>query len=207
MKKKRTYTAVILILAATAAIGNFFYFYGAIGRKEEISISAFPKKIGQWSSVDVPLEKRVYDLLETKNLIMRDYRNKNGETINFYVIYSRDDRKVSHPPEICLQGDGATVVEKSPLIVAGKIKATKLVLEKKDSREIAVYWFKAGENYTNNYIGQQFKVSLDRLMGKRTSLALIRLIAVVENNNDQQTLARILSFSSAIEPFLKKYAP
>ncbi|MFH0827579.1 MAG: exosortase C-terminal domain/associated protein EpsI [Candidatus Omnitrophota bacterium] len=207
MKKYKTFSAVLLILVLAGITGNFFYFSGVIGRRDEVSIANFPKTIGEWSSIDVPLNKRVYDLLETKNLIMRDYKNPKGEMVNLYIIYSQDDRKVSHPPEICLQGDGATVVEKSPLNLSSKIKATKLVLEKKNSREIAVYWYKAGKEYTNDYINQQIKVSLDRLLGKRTSLALIRVIAVVENDNEKQTLAKILSFCSAIEPLVLKYAP
>lgn len=206
MKKYRTFSAVFLILVLTAIAGNFFYFSVIISRQDEISIANFPKIIGEWSSVDVPLDKRVYELLETKNLIMRDYKNQKGEAVNLYIIYSQDDRKVSHPPEICLQGDGGTVVEKSLLNVSSKIKATKLVLEKKNSREIAVYWYKAGKEYTNDYISQQIKISLDRLWGKRTSLALIRVIAVIENNDDKQTLAKILSFCSLIEPLLLKYA-
>jgi len=207
MKKYKTFTAVFLVLILTAIAGNFFYFSGVIGRSNEVSIANFPKTIGEWSSVDVPLDKRVYELLETKNLIMRDYKNQKGESVNFYIIYSQDDRKVSHPPEICLQGDGATVVEKTQLKVGNNIDATKLVLEKRNSREIAVYWYKAGKDFTNNYISQQLRFSLGRLMGKKTSLALIRVIAVVENNDEKQAIAKIRSFCSAIEPLLQKYAP
>ncbi len=207
MKKKKTFIAVLLILILAGLIGNFFYFFGIISQSKEISIAKFPNVIGEWSSVDVPLDKRVYDLLETKNLIMREYKNHKGEEINLYIIYSQDNRKVSHPPEICLQGGGSTVVEQTKLKVGNSINATKLVLEKKNSREIAVYWYKAGKEYTNDYINQQLKVSFQRLLGKKTSLALIRVIAEVKNNNEPEALAKILSFCSLLEPLLSKYAP
>ncbi len=207
MKKNKTFIVVLLILALAGLIGNFLYYFGIISSSKEISIAQFPKTIGEWSSVDVPLDKRVYDLLETKNIIMREYKNRNDDKINLYIIYSQDNRKVSHPPEICLQGDGATVVEKIQLKISSKINATKLVLEKKDSRELAVYWYKAGKEYTNDYIIQQLKVSLQRLLGRKTSLALIRVIAEEKNNNEQEVLLQILSFCSLLEPLLSKYAP
>jgi EpsI family protein len=207
MRKNRTFAAVFVILALSGILGNSFYFSQVIAAKEEVSIANFPKTIGEWRSVEVPLSKREYDLLETKNLIMRNYKNKNGDEVNLYIIYSQDNRKVSHPPEICLQGGGASVVEKSKLGLPGGINATKLVLEKKNSREIAVYWYKAGKVYTNDFISQQFKISWDQLLGRRSSLALIRVISIADNNNDALTLSKILSFCSAIEPLLSQYAP
>jgi EpsI family protein len=205
MKKYKTFTAVLLILFLSGLIGNFYYFSWVIGSKDEISMANFPRAFGGWTSVDIPLDRREYELLETKNLIMRNYKKQTGESVNLYIIYSQDNRQVSHPPEICLQGDGSTVVEKTQLKVGRNINATKLVLEKRNSREIAVYWYKVGREYTNNYISQQLKVSLDRLLGRKTSLALIRVIAVVENNDDKQALDKILSFCSSIEPLLPKY--
>ncbi len=207
MKKNKTFIAVFLILVLAGLIGNYFYLFRIVSQTKEISIANFPQVIGEWSSVDVPLDKRIFELLETNNLIMREYKNRKGEVVNLYIIYSQDNRKVSHPPEICLQGDGSTVVEKTQLKVGSNINAIKLVLEKKNSQEIAVYWYKAGKEYTNNYLRQQLKVSLQRLFGDKTSLALIRVIAEVKNNDEQEALSKILSFSSLLEPLLSKYAP
>lgn len=207
MKKKNTFITVFLILIIAGLTGNFFYFFGINDKTPELSISQFPKEIGEWSSVDLSLNKRVYDLLGTDNLIMREYKNPNGEKINLYIIYSQDSRKVSHPPEICLQGDGFSVVEKTKLKVSYNINATKLILEKRNSREVAVYWYKAGKEYTNDYINQQLKFSFQRFVGKRTSLALIRVITKAENNDEHEALSRIFSFCSLLEPLLSKYAP
>lgn len=206
MKKNKTFSAVVLILVISGIIGFSFYFSAPVDSKDA-PIKNFPLKIGDWKAEDIPLDERVYDLLETKNLILRDYQDPQGRKINFYVIYSRDNRKVSHPPEICLQGDGGTVVEKSPLKISPAINANKLVMEKKTTRELAVYWYKAGSHYTANYVDQQIRMSWDRLLGKKTSLALIRVIAVVENNNDQEAMSRIREFCALIEPLLAEYAP
>lgn len=206
MKKNKSFSAVVLILVISGIIGFSSYFSAPVDTKDT-PIKNFPLEVGNWKAQDIPLGQRIYDLLETKNLIMRDYQDPQGRKINLYVIYSRDNRKVSHPPEICLQGDGATVVEKTPLKISSSINANKLVMEMKAGREIAVYWYKAGSHYTANYVDQQFRMSWDRLLGKKTSLAMIRVIAVVENNNDQEALSRIREFSALIEPLLSKYAP
>ncbi|MCX5707734.1 MAG: EpsI family protein [Candidatus Omnitrophica bacterium] len=206
MKNNKSFSAVILILVISGIIGFSFYFSAPVESKDS-PIKNFPLEVGNWKAQDIPLDERVYDLLETKNLIMRDYQDSRGRKINFYVIYSQDNRKVSHPPEICLQGDGAAVVEKTPLKISSAINANKLVMEKKHSRELAVYWYKAGSHYTANYVDQQIRMSWDRLLGKKTSLALIRVIALVENNNDQEALSRIREFCALIAPLLSKYAP
>ena len=206
MKNNKSFSAVVLILMISGVIGFSFYFSAPVDSKDTPIIN-FPLQVGNWKAQDIPLDERVYALLETKNLIMRDYQDPQGRKINFYVIYSRDNRKVSHPPEICLQGDGATVVEKTPLRISPAINANKLVMEKKSTRELAVYWYKAGSHYTANYVDQQIRMSWDRLLGKKSSLAFIRVIAVVENNNDQEALSRIREFSALIEPLLAKYAP
>ncbi|MFH0827561.1 MAG: exosortase C-terminal domain/associated protein EpsI [Candidatus Omnitrophota bacterium] len=206
MKKNKTFSAVVLILVISGIFGFSSYFSAPVDSKDTL-IKNFPRVIGGWKAQDIPLDQRIYDLLETKNLIMRDYQDPQGRIINLYIIYSQDNRKVSHPPEICLQGDGATVVEKTPLKISAAIKANKLAMEKKLTREIAVYWYKAGSHYTANYVDQQIRMSWDRLMGRKTSLSLIRVIAVVENNNDQEALSRIREFSALIEPLLPEYAP
>ena len=170
-------------------------------------MSDFPKAIGEWTSEDVPLDERTYELLETKNLIMRDYKDSKGGTVNLYIVYSQDNRKVTHPPEICLQGGGGTVVDKTPIQVTDSIKATKLLIEKAISQELVIYWYKSGNVNTNIFLMQQFKMAIEHLLGKKTSIAMIRVMTTIENNRQEEALSRLKSFCSLIEPLLNKYVP
>jgi EpsI family protein len=139
---------------------------------------------------------------------MRNYINKQKEAVNCYIIYSQDNRKVAHPPEICLQGAGATVVDKTAIQVTDSIKATKLILEKSLSRELVIYWYKAGNLNTNDYIKQQLKIAINRMLRKNSSGALIRLVTEIKGDNqDNKALSLLQAFAKQIEPLIQKYAP
>jgi len=203
----KTFLFIALILTVVAVFSLISYMPIKPNAATKISVTDFPKTIGEWVSQDIPLDKRVYELLETKNLIMRNYINKQGEAVNCYIIYSQDNRKVAHPPEICLQGEGATVVEKTAIQITDSIKATKLILEKSLSRELVIYWYKAGNLNTNDYLKQQLKIVIDRMSRKSSSGALIRLATEIKGDNQDKALSLIQSFAKQIEPLIQKYAP
>ena len=203
----KTFLFIALILILVAVFSLISYMPIKPNAAMKISVTDFPKTIGEWVSKDIPLDERVYALLETKNLIMRNYLNKQGEAVNCYIIYSQDNRKVAHPPEICLQGEGATVVEKTAMQVTDSIKATKLVLEKPLSRDLVIYWYKAGNLNTNDYIKQQLKIVINRMLRKSSSGALIRISTEIKGDNQDKALSLIQSFAIQIEPLIQKYAP
>lgn len=173
----------------------------------KVRVSDFPASIGDWVSTDVPISETVYRILETRNLFIRDYKNAGGESVYLYIVYSEDNRKVSHPPEVCLMGGGLTIIEKTPVPITNSIRATKLLVEKADSREVVVYWYKAGPLYTDSYLKQQLKIVTDRVFGRRTPGALVRLSTAVKGNDQEAALKLLEAFSVRIEPLLAKYVP
>jgi EpsI family protein len=203
----KTFFIIITILIPIAIISFLSYSFTGFDKNSTVKMSDFPKTIGEWTSEDIPLDQRVYELLETDNLIMRDYKNKQGETVNLYIIYSQDNRKVAHPPEICLQGEGATVVDKSPIQITNIINANKLILEKRTSRELAIYWYKVGKLNTNVFLKQQLNMAISGLFGRKTSIAMIRVIAVIQDNKQDEALNKIKSFCAGMVPLLEKYVP
>lgn len=203
----KTFIFIVLILTVVAVFSLISYIPSKFDAAIKTSVTNFPKVIGEWKAQDIPLDQRVYELLETKNLIMRNYINKQGESVNCYIIYSQDNRKVAHPPEICLQGEGATVVEKTTIQVTDSIKATKLILEKSLSRDLVVYWYKAGNLNTNDYIKQQLKIAINRMLRKSSSGALIRLVTEIKGESQDKALSLIQTFAKQIEPLIQKYAP
>ena len=203
----KTFIFIAVILTAVAVFSLISYIPVKPDAVMKISITDFPKVIRGWKAQDIPLDERVYELLETKNLIMRNYINKQGDSINCYIIYSQDNRKVAHPPEICLQGEGATVVDKTAIQITDSIKATKLILEKPFSRDLVIYWYKTGNLNTNDYIKQQLKIAINRMLGKSSSGALIRLATEIKGDDQDKALILIQSFAKHIELLIKRYAP
>jgi len=203
----KTFIVVICILAIVSVIGFMAYLPARTDIGTKIKVADFPKVIGEWRGEDMPVDERSYEILETRNLFVRNYKNSKGDSIRFFIVYSEDNRKVSHPPEVCLLGSGATIVDKQSLLVTPSIKGNKIIVEDKDSREMVIYWFKAGKLNTDQYLRQQLKIVLDRMFGKRTSGALIRLSTDIKGDEEQAALSLMKSFCNQIEPLLAKHVP
>ena len=163
------FVVVFLILIVAIIIGFNSYLPERFDSSTAIKVTDFPMTIGDWNATEMKLSERDYEILETRNLFVRDYKNSKGDSVYLYLIYSQDNRKVSHPPEVCYLGSGVTIADKSPVTINNHIDATKLILEKADVRQMVVYWFKAGKMYTDHYLKQQVKIVTDRIFGKRTS--------------------------------------
>lgn len=196
MKNNKQFVIILSILFVVLFISVPSYLV-VPKEKSEAIVAKLPMQIGAWQGKDLPIEERAYEILETKNLILREYA-KGDDKVYLYIIYSQDNRKVSHPPEVCFEGSGVTIVKKDkiPLELADnkRIFANELIVEKAGISNIVVYWYKAGEYYVDNYLKQQLQIALSRLSFKHTSGALIRLSAEVSPANPERALENIRSF-------------
>lgn len=203
----RNFIIVLVLLIVVAIIGIFSYLPIRFDTAAKIKVSDFPMTIGEWTATDIPLAERDYQILETRNLFIRDYKNPQGESVILYIVYSEDNRKVSHPPEVCYMGSGASIVSKSTAQVSDSIRATKMITETLQNEQMVVYWYKAGSLYTDKYLRQQLKIVFDRMFGKRTSGALIRISTDIKDNDQESALRLVRSFVQEIEPLLQRYIP
>ena len=209
MKINKQFIVVLSILIVALAISVPAYLI-VPSAKEETLVSKFPMQIGEWKGRDLPVEENAYEILETRNLILREY-TKGDDKVYLYIIYSQDNRKVSHPPEVCLEGSGITVVktEKINLELAGarQIVANKLTVEKNGINNIMVYWYKAGEYYLDNYLKQQMKVALASLQLKRTSGAMIRFSAEILPTIPNKAMEDIRAFVKEASAYFSQIIP
>lgn len=203
----KTFFIVVVILSVVAVLALVSYLPARTDIALKIKVADFPKTVGEWVSKDMPIDEFTYQILETRNLFIREYKNQNDEKIYLYIVYSEDNRKVSHPPEVCLSGSGASIIGRSPIQITNAIRGNKLLVENRDSRDLIVYWFKAGNLHTDKYLTQQLKTVTDRIFGKRTSGALIRLSTDIKDNNETASFNLIQSFCNQLEPLLSKYIP
>ena len=203
---------ICLTLLATAVISWGLYFKQA-NQRDTVDINRFPKTIGSWVSVDLPITKDEFEILETRNAFVRLYTNSLDKTkIYLYLVYSQTNRKVAHPPEICYTGSGLSITEDvhDTIPVRYKnliIQANRLRLSKGNFTQIAYYWFKVGDRFTSNYWKQQMMIAYYTLLGKHPSSALVRVSADVMDNDTNKTAVNIKSFTSLIAPDLFLYLP
>jgi len=200
--------AVAAILALVCFVGLSSYLPTRFDDGKSVQMAALPKTIGPWTGEDIALTPRDYDILETKNLIMRKYTRSSGESVVLYIVYSEDNRKVSHPPEVCYTGGGSTISQKGTIEATPLILANKMVTELSNgARQLVVYWYKAGDYQTAKYLDQQLRIVWRRTFGKSTSAALIRVSADVKESEEAAVGQTIRQFCSALEPLLQKYVP
>ena len=87
----RNFFIVVGILVIGGVAAFLSYMPERFDTTGKIKMSDFPKTVGEWQSTDVPLSDNDYKILETKNLIMRDYKNSKGDSVYLYIIYSENN--------------------------------------------------------------------------------------------------------------------
>jgi len=194
-KNTISYIVIAILLVLTSVI-SLNLFMRQRSEHDVLDMQAFPYKIGGWTGTDLEVTEKEYDILETKNLITREYVDGSGEKIHLFIIYSETNRSVFHPPEVCLIGSGVTIADKqSEGINFGQKEflTNKLYLEKGDARSIALYCYKSGKLYTENFYLQQMHFMLNQLLGKRSGGATIR-ISMSVYESEEKTLATLKKF-------------
>jgi len=196
----RKYLTAIVLLSITLTL----LIYINIGNKKDISsnsvikLSDFPLEIGQWRGSDITLSERTYEILETKNVLVREYTNPEGESIALAIVHSAHDRATFHPPEICYVGAGVELLDKTVESInlnnSLSIKANKLVMKDKGGLQLAWYWFTASSNTTHNYYLQQLYIVWNGLLRHNQSGKLIRVSTRVSGNDILEADTRVKDF-------------
>lgn len=178
MEKNTLGFIIVIVLLAVSAVLSLNLFFQQRNARDTLDIRNFPYAIGEWQGKDLPVSEKEYAILETRNLIVREYVNPQGEKISLFIIYSETNRCVFHPPEVCFIGSGVKIVDKNRAEIPcakGKICVNKMYAEKNNRKDLVLYCYKAGKLYTDNFYLQQTVFALHQLLGKHISGATIRV--------------------------------
>ena len=210
-----TYLILIVLLIATCLVSWKLYFQ-VYTKKDDVSIHGFPKTIGNWTSEEVEITEKEYAILETRNTFARHYSLPNGQEVNLFIVYSQNNRKVAHPPEVCYTGGGTTVVSKKsdafsmPLEFQDNqetVPMTSMIMDSINMQQVVMYTFKVGSNFTASYWHQQLLIAIKTLLGRPSGSALVRVSAVIVDGDAAAVEESLKGFTKTITPFLYKYLP
>lgn len=201
---------LIVVLLAVAGFISWRSHFTTYVQKDTVDIHQFPRTIKNWQSEELKITEQEYAILETRNAFARRYFTEDGKEVLLYIIYSQTNRKIAHPPELCYTGDGQTVLLKAgeSLVLTSsgeRIDFQKVLFEKDGVKQIVTYFFKVGNAHTSSYLYQQFLIALKSLTGQSASSAMVRVSAMVQNRNPEQTLDDIKIFMDDIYTLLPKY--
>lgn len=147
--------------------------------KDELSpfFQTFPMKIGNWEGEVIAPDERDLEILETRNVLSRNYKNDRGDLLHLFLVSSKKDRRVAHPPEVCYISSNFNVMNaRETRIGEVPVKTFTAVQERNaDDRQEVLYLYKIGTRYTTNYYAQQLQFALDSLSNESSEVLMIRL--------------------------------
>ena len=215
MNHKKFDISFLLIIAmfVMAGILSWQMYFKVYRHADTVSIHEFPKTINGWTSEELLITDDEKAVLETDNVFVRRYFDEaKGKEVYLFIVYSQSNRKVSHPPEVCYTGSGATILssvhDSFPSRQPGKkINVNLLTVEKGMTKQVFFYWFKVGDSFTSNYWKQQGLIALKSFLGQSASSALIRISADTQGGAEDEAIKQLKEFGQLIEPYLSKYLP
>jgi len=166
----------------------------------------FPAKIAEYESKEIVLDDEIFVLLETDNIIMREYSKPGEPPILFYLIFDPEATKASDPPENCLRGDDRVITSKTVESLSERseadFKVNRLIVEKNADKHLYVYWFIAGDKFTHSYFRQRLELMGASLRRNPLSGGQVRISTMVLRGNEAEALERLELFIQESLPFL-----
>ena len=165
----------------------------------------------QWYSYVVEFDRSVLVVLETEDAILRRYVNQAGTSVDFCVVFSKDNRKGTHPPDLCLEGAGQDIVVKNDIVVSGfdyldNVPCRELIVQSGRRRTYYLYTYKCGGRYTGSFWRQQFTIFASGVFSRDAAGALIRVSTPITTSIDEAR-ERTLQFARMGVPRLDKVLP
>ncbi len=192
------FTLSLLLLAGLAGLGV----RGGSARGEGIRRARrIPLVLGDWRGEEEPVPARTREVLGTEDVVFRRYRGRGAE-IELAVAAARGDRKVAHPPEVCLRAAGCEILGRRTVAVAGFPEGVvHLPVSREGAESQVVYWYVAAGRSTPSYLGQQIRAAADRLAGRSAPTALVRLSA---RGKAREVLPDLLGFAALLRPAVER---
>ncbi len=200
LRPSRLWASVVML--AVAAAGTLASVEGPPERQAEAYGLMIPRQIGEWTSRELPLSDSTYEILETRDVIVREYANAEREAVYLAVIFAENNRKVAHPPEVCYAGAGYQVESKRARRLSPELIAAELVLVKPGERELVLYWYGLGGFFTPNYYSQQLRVVLRQVLLRHTRVSLVRVSTPVSGTIEEAD-RRLKEFALLLLPYLR----
>jgi len=212
MKLSRVIVTAVLFIVSTFILWLGFY-YNAENYNKHFA-EKIPIEIDGMKSREILMDQRTLDILETEDVFYREYSKKDEPPIYLCVIFSENNRKVAHPPELCLSGGGNVVEEKREIYINNTMKkkfdAQRLIVDQRHSKWMYVYWYKTGKFFSSRYMLQQLLAAVTQLIYRKSSCALIRVsmrIPVGEEQPYEATQDKMVSFCQKVIPLTVEYLP
>ncbi len=143
---------------------------------ENVTLAGMPHR-----SYTLELDEQTLTILEYPAYLFRRYVAPGRPATDLCLIISRDNRKSTHPPDLCLEGSGEGIVHKGqrdladPATPGRSIPCVELVVQSGISQTYFLYTYRSGGEYTRSFWNQQLVTFLNGVLGRHSAGALVRV--------------------------------
>ena len=207
-------TAGVLVIAAGLTIAAAHAVTSEKIDFGQYAVKAIPDKLALndtvLDSIRLELDEKTLTILQTTDYVYRRYSNHDKD-IYLLIVFSENNRKGTHEPEVCLEGAGNQIVSKQlhkvSLAGIGNVTLRELVSQHNRSSLVHVYVYKAGDIYTPSFLRQQLTIFINGLLRNNSSGALIRFDVPVKGENTAQARKLALAAVAQIMPEINQNLP
>ncbi len=165
-----------------------------------------------FSGHDIELSQSVLDILQTNDYLNRRYTDKTtGQTLELLIVFSPDNRKGIHPPEVCLASNGESVIQRQlqPVVLSSQESLTmrELVARRGNGHQYYLYVYKCGKRYTPDFVTQQASILVNSVINRNASGALIRFCVPMEGRDINSARALAIDAVRVTLPHLDRGLP
>jgi len=162
-------------------------------------------------SYDMEMDEQTLTILETRDYLFRRYVRAGAPPTDFCIVFSEDNRKGTHPPDLCLEGGGQDIIAKADRTLDGVegrgcIPCRELIVQSGRRNYYHLYTYRCGDTYTPSFWEQQLSIFLNGLFNGNASGALIRVSTPIIDDVDaaRQRAGRLLAVAV---PYLDRNLP
>lgn len=177
--------------------------------------STFPKQIGEWKGIEQRFDDEIYKVLGVDDSYLATYRAPDGREVQLYIGFYQSQREgdLIHSPKNCMPGAGWKIVSSAieELDVSNtdynKIETIRFKLKNGIHESAVLYWFQSRGRIISSEYFQKIYLVIDSITRQRTDGSFVRLIAPIQNGDEERTLAYLKEFARLIFPILIEYIP
>lgn len=194
---------VALLLAALALVATTLL-RAPVATAGASRVAKLPVALAGWSSRDVPLIERHYELLETRDVVLRDFAAADGSAaVLACVAVAGPAHKAAHPPEICYRGQGWTIEQQQEwqLALAGRVRPfQELVVAQGGERLLVWSWYRVGDEETESWWREQWLALAARVARDDAPAALLRFSTPLGREGIDAARLRLARFLAQFLP-------
>jgi EpsI family protein len=175
--------------------------------RPDTDFGRIPLNAAGWSGKSARFDERTYKALPTCSLLIRYYTSDEYYApVEMAIVYGTDLGDF-HQPEVCLEGQGMSIVSKRSVLIRPKgsapFEAMSLIAQGKQGRQAFVFWFFSA-GHTSTLLGDyKVRILADRFLARRVRpSALVRISAQVLDS-DEQARVELVRFAGDFTPYLR----